>query len=148
MFIYYKLLPQNRKTILACSVYVIHNTFISFFSYLCTHARPNYSYSGVTHVDKSDPTPNFQAAESETINSPLSHAVTLEESLLFHLSCGAFARSHPSSPVIFIIPADQSIRPPQQHANTPSTGACLGLGVFVKLLSYHRAPASVLKSIF
>lgn len=42
----------------------------------------NYSYSGVTHADKSDLTPNFWAAQSETINSPLSCAVTLEESLL------------------------------------------------------------------
>lgn len=82
--------------ILAHSAYIIYHTFISVFSYLCARARLNYSYSGVTHVDKSDLTPNFRAAESETINSRLSHAVTLEESLLFHRSRSAFARSHPS----------------------------------------------------
>lgn len=107
----------------------------------------------MTHVDKSDLAPNSRAAESETINSRLSHAVTLEESLLFHLSRSAFARSHPSShrsssslQIRQLGCRSSMLTPPAP--SLPPWAACLSLGVFVKLLSYHRARASVLKSVF
>lgn len=62
------------------------------------HANPfNHLHNSVTHVDKSHPMPNLQAARSETINSVLSHAATPAESFCCTSHASSPTRSHPSS---------------------------------------------------
>lgn len=62
------------------------------------HANPfNHFHDSVTHVDKSHPMPNLQAAGSETINSVLSHAATPAESFCCTSHASSPTQSHPSS---------------------------------------------------
>lgn len=62
------------------------------------HANPfNHFHDSATHVDKSHPMHNLQAAGSETINSVLSHAATPAESFCCTSHASSPTQSHPSS---------------------------------------------------